>query len=364
MQSANAAAPKILDALILLGQSKESHISFAMLGLPPKLQNAARDAALALQPVADRLISRRIGTELRIEMSALRASSKHLDAPMEPPIDLSSPYSFPLGNGDLLPMLLENCENTVSDAYGPETLFSESDLNGARRPDQYKLASVLAQVSHGWLSAVRGWFQEGCSFTLLGGDRSDYGTVASFVRLSGPAAIELQLHGNFVSTFETPGPYSFLLLDLPQLAEVCRCCPRLQRLLIRYSDDLQISTLVNIMSTCSDLIEVDVSHCDLPGQSSYLFEALASRPDLRIYVTACDQLYKRSKRWHADADEDESRPPSARTLQVRSQIVCVSCEDATLPVKNADRCRECAAQLDRAIPFRCGWAAWQHPYST
>jgi hypothetical protein len=164
MHAANRAAPKILDALLLIGSAREDHIAFAMCGLSPDLQRNAREAANLLKPVANRLVSRRIATELRIEFRALRASTKFPDEVTC--IDLSSPYNFPVGNGDLLRLLIEQCTPSRS----MEGIRAQQG-NG-RNPSQYKLAILLAQVSHGWAAAVREWRQERCMFSMLAGEKA------------------------------------------------------------------------------------------------------------------------------------------------------------------------------------------------
>lgn len=350
MQSANAAAPKILDALRILGQAKEEHISFAMLGLPSHLQKAARDAAATLRPVADRLRSRKIATELRIQVSSLLAASKH--AHVLTPLDLSSPHTFPLGNGDLLYVLLEHC-----------SLVSDWPV---RCQQHYRLASVLAQLSCGWSSAVREWRQEDCRLTLLGGSPSDHSEASSLARLSGPSAVDLQLHGNFWAE----GDGHPLDLRADQLVALCLRFPRLQRLLIRYSDDLQVATLVSIINALPALKVVDASHSYLPGQSGDLFEALVARPQIRLFVTACSAVYKRSRVWRgSEYDEDgdieqASLSPSLETKKsklLKEQVVCVTCLAAGRPESDTYHCHSCAARPE-AIPIRYGWAAWQHPY--
>jgi hypothetical protein len=164
MHAANRAAPKILDALLLIGSAREDHIAFAMCGLSPDLQRNAREAANLLKPVANRLVSRKIATELRIEFRALRASTKFPDEVTC--IDLSSPYNFPVGNGDLLRLLIEQCTPSRS----MEGIRAQQG-NG-RNPSQYKLAILLAQVSHGWAAAVREWRQERCMFSMLAGEKA------------------------------------------------------------------------------------------------------------------------------------------------------------------------------------------------
>ena len=49
MQSANAAAPKIIEALMTLGSADPAHIAFAMCGLRPSLQQDAAEAAKRLK---------------------------------------------------------------------------------------------------------------------------------------------------------------------------------------------------------------------------------------------------------------------------------------------------------------------------
>jgi hypothetical protein len=259
-----------------------------------------------------------------------------------------------VGNGDLLNILLEQC-----------SLASDWPVRGHQH---YRFAAVLAQLSHGWSSAVRAWRREACRLTLLGGSPSDLSEATSFARLSGPSAVDLQLHGDFW----TEGDGYPLDLRADQLVALCLRFPRLQRLLIRYSDDLQVATLISIINALPALTVIDASHSYLPGQSSDLFEALIARPQLRLFVTACSAVYKRSRVWRGseyddeDGDlEQESLPPSLETTKskvIREQVVCVSCTAAGRPKSDTYHCHPCAARPE-AIPIRYGWAAWQHPYA-
>ena len=88
MQSANANALQILEAMQLLGSSDPAHVGFATCGLTPELQRAAEAATAALRPVASRLKSRKIACRLRIETAQLMAASAHKSSS---PVDLSSP---------------------------------------------------------------------------------------------------------------------------------------------------------------------------------------------------------------------------------------------------------------------------------
>ena len=69
--SASSAAPRLIESLITLGAAPPEHVAFAMLGLPPDLQQDAEAAATRLRRVAARLISRRIATDVRLEMARL-----------------------------------------------------------------------------------------------------------------------------------------------------------------------------------------------------------------------------------------------------------------------------------------------------
>ena len=137
MQRANANAPKILEAMQLLGSSDPTHVAFAMCGLAPDLQKAAETAAAALRPVASRLKSRKIACQLRMETAQLMAASTQKDSS---PVDLTSPPS------DLFDVLIEQTIDVESRCHrvAPETL-------------RWEVGCKFLRLSRAWANAVRGW---------------------------------------------------------------------------------------------------------------------------------------------------------------------------------------------------------------
>ena len=190
MQSANAAAPKLIEALVTLGRANPDHVAFAMLGLPSHMQQDAHDAMKGLRRVAARLVSRRLSVELRLEMASLRASSAHMSSVTA--ADWSSPHAIPVGNGDILPLLLFHSRDQPLGGSG----YAGDDDWPVRQDFHYKTALRLARLNHAWRDCVRRWIRERCSFSLLGGDISDLAKLEAFVRCSGSSASELHLHGN------------------------------------------------------------------------------------------------------------------------------------------------------------------------
>ena len=184
MQKANANAPKILDALTLLGRADTSHVAFAMLGLPADLQKNAQAAVTALRPVADRLISRKIACELRIEMARIRRASAH-------------------------------AADTNSQDWGsPPSECLPEVIGSANAEDRWSLAATFSHVSSGWHDAITQWRSE--QRTILLANATDAG-VRMVARVS-PCVERLRLislHGR-------------LLLRGGTLALLTRSCPRLQ----------------------------------------------------------------------------------------------------------------------------------------
>ena len=341
LQSANAAAPQLIDALITLGRAQEDHVAFAVLGLAQPMRQNALDAAKSLQKIAARLVSRRIATDVRIEISMLRASSS---APMHLiPVDWTSPHAIPVGEGDILPLLIHHHE---------------------RQPDwpvrsvcHYRIAAKLAQLNTAWAKAVASWHAQECCFSLLGGQDADEGYVEStdlrhltnFVRLSGPHALALHLHGN-----EDTHP---LRIPTDSFAVLAARCPRLQRLCIRFSDTLTVPCLLDILAACPALLELDLvtSYVD-PMSLEALFSMITSRPHLRLYVASCDLICEAAENIKAGVSWSSVSWGDAAAQQLCSQLVHVSCSAANC----SQRSRRCAKCMPgpAAIPYRYGWPAW------
>lgn len=336
MQSANAAAPKLIDALITLGRADLDHVRFSMLGLPSTLQQDAQDAVKCLRRVAARLVSRRLATDLRIEMAALRARSAYPNEVAS--VDWSSPHAIPIGNGDILQLLLFHSRSAPLGCGG----YAGDDDWPVRQDFHYKTALTLAQLNRAWRDSVREWCREDCSVSLLGGDDDDYSKVDSLVRVSGSNMVELQLHGNSAAG----GP---LALNSWEVRRFVRRCPNVRRLAIRVSDDLDCATLVGILAACPSLEELDLAgsytgatdvETDAPLEA--FFQAAASRPRLRVYATACDDVFVQS-----------------RTSLSKANVVAMRCEAADR--RGRAGCPHCARiPQSGAIECRFGWPAWSH----
>ena len=340
--SASSAAPKLIESLITLGTAPLEHVEFAMLGLPPLLQRDAEAAAERLRHVAARLVSRRISTSLRIEMKSLYAQAK--DTPCTTAADWSSPHAIPIGNGDILPLLLFHARAAPWSCNG----YLGDDDWPTRQPFHYKTATCLAQLNHAWRDAVREWCREECAFSMLGGHDSDLATLESFVLLSGENATELHLH----DARHVRGVRG------REFAPLLSCCPRLQRLLIRLGNDYDIATFIGIIEACPSLIAFDASQCwYIPGQKADLFQALAQRPQLKMYVMPCDDLYILSRRAHADEPDGPSAPPNPQVIPIRCERWNRDEHSIPLTPLGVPGCRACAA-AHGAREWRYGWPSW------
>jgi len=348
MDAAHNAA-KIMDALVTLGRAQES--AFAMLGLPPYLQQDAQDASKTLKAVAERLISRRIATKVRVEAAAMRASSAALENLH--PSDWSSPHAIPVGNGDILPLLIQH---SVTQTDWP-----------VRDVSQYRVAATIAQLNLAWAAAVRVWQGQDCRFCLLGGGNglkrkgtsADLKNTTTFVRLSGPSALELQLHGDS----DVEEYFAAVQIPTTSFAALAAGCPRLERLCVRFSDALSIACLLDILAVCPSLVALDLvgSFVGQPGTFDDLISAITERPQLRIYLSACDGLWATAV----------ARLPQGRLVSPdqQQQLVRVSCSraqqisppgSASIP-RNPNACSICVPNPGM-IPFRYGWPAWSWPY--
>ena len=179
----------VLQALVTLGRAREDQIASATLGLTELMQGEARDASTALRFVAARLVSRKLAAEVRAEVAALLATSTYpSDAALA---DWSSPHAIPVGEGDIFPLLLFHSRDEPLGCSG----YEGDDDWPVRQDFHYRFATHLAQVNQAWRRRVREWCEEACCFSMLGGCDSDRSMLASFVRLSGPSAVELHLHG-------------------------------------------------------------------------------------------------------------------------------------------------------------------------
>ena len=332
MQGANTAAPRILDAIVTLGQASDEHISYALLGLPPHMYQNAQEAAATLRRISWRIASRRIASSVRVDMAALHASSTC--AADLTPADWSSPYNVAVGNGDFLPLLVQHYPNIASLDWP------------VRDRNDYSITARLALLNHAWAAAVRAWWQEECKICLLGGGSTDFEVTQSFIRLS-PNVMELQLHADPQAYGETipvaigSGEYVGLLSP----------CAALHHLLLRGAH-LEIATVVALMDALPSLQMLDLACTTLTGGPvTDLVAAVAARPELRLYVQGCDALVEA-----AGADDAAARSTSWFDCGIpASQLGAIQCTKVA--------CATCAAHAD-AVPFRYGFPAWAYPYHT
>lgn len=293
MQAANAAAPKLLDAIMTLGRALDSHVSFALLGLPVELQTATSDAIRKLRPVTARLVSRKIASSLRVEMASLRAASAHRD--------VTHSVDWSVLPGDMLPLLVES--SNCSEKWPLERSW--------RCAKQFKFATNIAAVGHAWASAVRQWRRQPCVISLL---RPVVQEVKTIVQLS-PNAVELQMHGGALDRSgvvinESP---LFVFDSWPTAAWLAdsRVMMRLERLLIRVGE-VAMDELESLLDSMPRLRDVEIQLIGFQDEAlDCLYNALAARPLLRWTMPACDQFFLT---YH----DDET---------IGSQLNCFSCHN-------------------------------------
>ena len=201
MQQANANAPKILEAMTLLGTADPSHVAFALCGLPFELRRGADSAVAALRPVAARLTSRKIACSLRIETAERLAASSQREMS---PADWSAPPT------DVLEEIIEQSASLHSQLRGPHQGFPVANL-------RWLLASKLAQVSRCWTESVRGWRHDVSSIYMWQCDDVALRVVAR----DAPALERLQIKD---------ARHDRLLLRDGTLATLAAGCPRLTEL--------------------------------------------------------------------------------------------------------------------------------------
>ena len=295
MQSANKAAPEIIAALQLLGNAKEEHVSFAMLGLGG-LQAKALEAVRTLRPVAARLASRKIACDLRIEMAQLRRASQHADV-LTNRMSWNTPQDVD-GTGDILNELTRLADSDYANRRGdlqwPARLCIHRSIMHSSEHcafEHYAFIGRLAVLNHAWNDAVREWRRQPCKVVMIDPNDAD---VRQMVRLA-PNIVELQLHP------KRDGP----MLDVGDnaLAAIQHGCPRLERLLMRGCDEhttsilpgISVQGIINLVEARPTLKEMDLvsiySRFSL-DDAAVLSPALRRGINpVRMYLSLCDSLY-------------------------------------------------------------------------
>jgi hypothetical protein len=316
MQSANAAAPRIMDALLVLGQASPQHIQFAMLGLPQDIRTAALETAERARPVARRLASRKIACALRIEMAALRAWSKFPEI-LTSPAQWDSPADI-LG-GEIVPLLIEASalQRSTWRRGSPRrdvlpAIWCAEKAGAVSWPTRqyahYAFAAVLSAVSKAWALGVAAWLRDECAVWLCEPVDS---TVRHIARLS-PNLLELQCHSRIAGEVAA-GDY-LLPITNNAIAALPLACPRLQRLCLRLADGVSASALAHLLDKCAELCELDLMGCFIDDMRQ-LAEAVGARPHCVLTLAACD----------AAAERDSETPRIALLDAGHVQIRCVTC---------------------------------------
>jgi hypothetical protein len=155
-----------------------------------------------------------------------------------------------------------------------------------------------------------------------------------------------------------------------------------------------VTSLVSVLEACPLLVEIDLCGSYLAGQSDELFQALITRPHLRIYINHCNGVYRKHLSFRgaallsSDAADDSAIPAGARdgkTLEhahtLSEQLVGVRCPHADAPRAQPNNlelilpqpsvCSHCssapplpAGRADACamvIKERYGWPAWSQP---
>ena len=282
MQSANKAAPEIIAALQLLGNAKEEHVSFAMLGLGG-LQAKALEAVRTLRPVAARLASRKIACDLRIEMAQLRRASQHADV-LTNRMSWNTPHDVD-GTGDILNELTRLADSDYANRRGdlqwPARLCIHRSIMHSSEHcafEHYAFIGRLAVLNHAWNDAVREWRRQPCKVVMIDPNDAD---VRQMVRLA-PNIVELQLHP------KRDGP----MLDVGDnaLAAIQHGCPRLKEMDLvsiysRFSLD-DAAVLSPALRRGINPVRMYLSLCD----SLYNGLSLCEYPEENLVTLTCDAM--------------------------------------------------------------------------
>lgn len=365
MQSANRQAPKILEALRVLGDAQSDHIAFALLGLPHALTTAAQAASQQLRPVAHRLKSRGIACELRIEMARLRAASAFPDA---------SAVTWPeLPWTDILPTVIffvsGNLQKKVSDFVYHSNLSTdmEDDADDDYHGSRYAATTQVAQVCHACESAVRDWRRHERHITVYNADDMAVQAIAR----DATSAIEVQLYEDPLT--KCSRVTGSVLADF-----IATGCPALQRLLVRGFTCTDMALSFNAAKRKPSLRQIDLVNTRMdddlvfpdsisPGQqmdsdadlNDHIrirrleemrdeYHALsAALPELRFIVCGCDASWP----FHVGMPNEISAWPALNLPPLK----CVQCARSR---RDADLCI-CEIRFNQLPPPIRTWEAFE-----
>jgi hypothetical protein len=282
LQSANANAPRILEALVTLGQAGATDMRFAMLGLTPHLQSAVMQSKSTLREVASEIVWRQKARCVRIDTATVAAAFKTASKFPEL-LTTTAQWDLPaeIVGGEIMPLLSEHSVPTtkVTDIHGEVTRPVEWPV---RRLEHYSFAATLAQLNRAWAAAVAQWRLEECAVWLR--DPDDV-TVLGIVHNS-PNIVELQCHPNLHSPWDDELCKHVLALTDNVLAALPLAAPSLQRLLIREAESVSASALNDLMDNHPSLRWLDLlgSYIDQP---LVLLKALHAHPHVRFVNASC-----------------------------------------------------------------------------
>ena len=265
MQSANAAAPKILEALRILGNAEKDHVRFAMLGLSPDLQAMALDACTKARPVAWRLRSREIATTLRIETADMRRRYSDL-------VTTKADWSSPVGilGGEIVQVL-------ITSMIG----YERTD----RHVQDYRAAAKLAGINREWRDAVRMWRDEECSIFL------DAAYDATPMRLFSIPRVAPNVRALYCHPLSHSGGPKWSIDKEAVLA--LRACTKLERLMLDNCEGLDSSTLIALLQSCPSLHKLRLV-CSEVSSPTYLCIALPKFPHVVVTVSRCSSLLSKA----------------------------------------------------------------------
>ena len=372
MQKANQNAPKILEALRVLGDAQPDHIAFALLGLPHTLTVAAQSASQQLQPVAQRLKSRLIASKLRIEMARMRDASAFAN--------VAGPVSWSeLPWADIMPTVVHYLSQRPAPkhsrrrltalGHGSQTveglamegLLSDDSLRSDQKRVhvsddshedaehllgmRYLGAQKLAPICRGCDLAVREWRRH--ESTIIVYNPTD--DVVRAIARDADSLTELQLHEDEYTSDSrlTNSALSALLAG--------EGCPLLKRLLVRGIGPLEVAGMLRAAVGRARLEELDLVNTaskELGGHAAVAEKTLVqpswlalceALPHLRFVVRGCDRDWLMS-------DAHQSRRLVPRLKCVRCTSSCVSA------FPDGERCR-CIANAARTASTLHGWTS-------
>ena len=264
MQSANAAAPKILEALRILGNAEKDHVRFAMLGLSPDLQAMALDACTKARPVAWRLRSREIATTLRIETADMRRRYSDL-------VTTKADWSSPVGilGGEIVQVL-------ITSMIG----YERTD----RHVQDYRAAAKLAGINREWRDAVRMWRDEECSIFL------DAAYDATPMRLFSIPRVAPNVRALYSHPLSHPGSK---VVDRQGGSTCTAGVYQAERLMLDNCEGLDSSTLIALLQSCPSLHKLRLV-CSEVSSPTYLCMALPKFPQVVVTVSRCSSLLSKA----------------------------------------------------------------------